>query len=792
MISDFKFALRQLRKSPSFTLIAILTLALGIGLNTSMFTALQALLMRQLPYPHADRLVQVFRTSPHSQRWPHSPANFIEQRENNNVFESMAALVSKPLSLAEPGQSAERVHGMFASAELFAQLGVSPALGRAFTPEEDHPGKDQVAVLSHDFWLRRFGGDASVIGRTVRLEGQPVVVIGIMPARFNDTLLFGPVDLWQPIAFTDGQRQDRWGNYLKSFALLKPGISPAQAQTAMDVIAASQAHDHPDTNSGIGLRIVPLAESIDPRGRAMIWLTMALAGCVLLIACANIANLQFARIARRTHELAIRGALGASRRRLLRQLLTESILLAILGGGFGLIAASWGNDFLSRQIVIGDENLLALTLNFRVFGFALAASLLAGLTTGLLPAWLASRANVNSALKLGPSRTTDSRSQHRLQHALIVAEVALALMLLSAAGLVVRGLHQLTFQNPGWQVEGLTTGYLSLPQNKYPDDATRRAFSERLQQKLAALPGVQQAVLAWSLPVTGFSVSGDFKADGHQWPQGQEPIRFVNGVTPGYFAALHMQLVSGRDFAPTDTAGSLPVVVINQTMARALWPGESPLGKRIDDQQVIGVVNDVQFPANPTKPDTNFQTYLPIAQGSRAYFAIALRGVVSAQTLRATVATLDADLPVNEPGTAAATVERTLSNVAIAGRMLGSFAVLGLLLASLGIYGVLAGFVVQRTSEIGLRIALGAQLQEVLRLVIGQGLRLTLIGTGIGLLGAFALSRLVRSLAPGLDPNPPLVIFLASGTLVLVALLACYLPARRATKVDPMVALRAE
>lgn len=793
MFQDLRFGLRMLVKKPGFTLIAVFTMALGIGANTSMFTAVQATLLRELPYPDAVSLVRVYRTSPQSRSWPHSPANFLDQQAQNNVFERMAALNPRPFTLAEPGQPAERVRGLQASIELFPLLGIQPMLGRTFTVDEDRPGRDNVVILSHGFWLRRFAGDPNILGRLLRLDGEPVMVIGVMSAGFHDRRVGGAVDVWRPLVFTDTQRQKRDDNWLLSIARLKPGVSLTQAQAEMDSLATKLGQAYPESNSEVGLRLVPLAESGNENGRRVIWLTMSLAGFVLLIACANLSNLQLARMTMRAREFAIRSALGARRGRLLRQLLTESLLLAVLGGLLGLLLAKWGNELLSRQIFNDDEIGMALRLNLKVLGFAFAASTLAGLVFGLVPAWLASRTDVNSVLKQGSRGTTGDRSQHRLRHALVVAEVALALVLLAGAGLVVRGLQRFTVRDPGWQADGLMLGYLSLPDSKYGSSDSRRAFAERLQEKLSALPGSERVALAFSLPVEDFSVTESFAIAGQpDPPRGHEPLRFINRVTPGYFDTLGMKLVTGRDFTAADTSNRPPITIINETMARTFWPGESPIGKRIGNEEIVGVVSDVRFPANLDEPDTRFQTYRPFAQEPQHGLAIALRGNITAETLRQVVAEMDSDQSINELGSARAAIARRLDNYAVLGWLLSSFAVLGLLLAALGLYGVIAGFVSQRINEIGVRMALGAQPRDVLWLVVGKGLRLTLFGVGLGFIGAFVLARLLVAIAPGLESNDPLAIVFAAGLLTAVAALACWIPARRAARVDPMIALRHE
>jgi predicted permease len=789
---DVRFGLRMLRKNPGFTVVAVLTLALGIGVNTSMFSALQAILARPLPYPDAGNLVQVFQTSPHSQRQPrHSVANFLDYQAQNPDFEFTAALDGKPFNVSEPGQPAERVRGLQVTADLFPLLGIQPALGRMFTADEDRPGRNNVVILDYGFWQRRFAGDTNIIGRVIRLDGESVTVVGVMPARFHDIMLMGPAYLWQPIAFTDDQRNDRGNTFLHCIARLKPGLSLEQAQAGTDIQAARLGHDYPE-NSAEGLLLVPLAEaSLTPQARKIIWSTMALAGFVLLIACANLANLQFARTAMRGREFAVRGALGAPRGRVLRQLLSESLLLAFLGGLLGLVLTYWGNKLLGRQLVVDAETVLNLPLNLRVLSFALAASTASGLAFGLVPAWLASRNDVNDALKQGSRGTTGDRSQHRMQHSLVVVEVALAMVLLAAAGLVVDGLRNIAALEPGWQVDRVTVGYLTLPERKYGDGNSLGLFANRLEENLAALPGVERAALGWSLPVRGFNNTASLDIDGRpESRKGFTPIRFVNGITPGYFSTLGIQLLAGRDFTTFDTTNRPAVVIINKAMARVFWPDKSPIGQRIDGEEIVGIVSNVRFPANPGEMETPYQTYRPFAQAPQGSLAVAIRGNVSAETLRRTVAELDSDQPVGDPGPARAEVRKTLDDWAVGGGLLSIFALLGLSLAGLGIYGVISGFVVRRTGEIGVRMALGAQLRDVLCLVIGKGLRLAVVGTAIGLLGAFWVTRLLASVLPVLPATDPLVILFVAAILLTIAIVACWVPARRAAKVDPMVALR--
>ena len=794
LVQDVRFGARQLRKNPGFTTIAVLTLALGIGVNTSMFSALQALINRPLVYPDPERLVQVFQSSPHAPREPHhSVPNFLDYEARSSAFEYVAAYNDKPFNLAEPDQPAERVPGSQVTASFFPLLGIQPTLGRTFTPDEDQPGRNAVVILENGFWLRRFAGDTNIVGRVLRLDGESVTVVGVMPPRFHDIMFMGPTSLWRPIAFTVQQRTERGNQFLKCIARIKTGLTLQQAQVATDVLAAQQRLEYRD-DSPDALRIVPLAESsLPPQARQIVWSITALASFVLLIACANLANLQFAQTARRGRELAIRGALGGPRSRLLRQLITESLLLAALGGVLGLGFTLVCNALLARQFVVDGETVLNLPLNIKVIAFALIASCISGLAFGLAPAWLASRVDVNEALKKGARGATGDRSQLRLQHGLIVAEVALAMVLLAGAGQVVDGFKKFAKLDPGWRVDGMSLGYLTLPERKYGSDEALRTFVDRLQEKLLSLPGVERAAVCWTLPVRQFNVNTSFNIDGRPEPSKQFPQNCsLNGITPSYFKTLGMQLLEGRDFSVADTTNRPPVIIINAAMARSFWPGESPIGKRIDGGEIVGVVNDVRFPANPAEMGSPNQAYRPFAQAPRGTISVAVRGELPAKTLRQAVADVDPDQPVGNPGSARADVGRSLENWELGGRLLSLFALLGVSLAALGIYGVISGLVVRRTSEIGLRMALGAQIRDVLWLVIGNGLRLSIFGTVIGLVGAFWIARLLISLLPELPKGDPLVIALVAAALLVITLLSCWLPASRAARVDPNTALRSE
>jgi predicted permease len=514
---DVSYSLRMLLKHKGFTLVSVLTLALGIGINTAMFSVLNTFLFGSLPYPQSDRLVRVWRTSPHSQSWPHSAGNFFDQRDQNSVFEKMAAYNFTTRNLTEPGQTAERLRSLAATSDFFPMLGVAPAYGRLFKPEEFEPAADNVIVLTDGFWTRRFGSDPNVVGRRLQLDGKTVEIVGVMPPGFEHPILWGPLDIWQPMSFTPERKTNRGTNYLSSFGRLKPGVSVAQAEQSMITLVANIGKQN-SSNEAESVRLEPLQRSMsDSIGRTVMWFTFGLAGFVLLIACANLANLQLVRTATRSRELAVRAALGASRWRLLRHSFTESILVALIGGVISLLVALAAVRFISVRL-FADLPGASVQLDYKVFGFALLCSLLTGVLFGTVPAWLASRADVNLALRENSRGSTAGRSQHRLRHTLIVGEVAFAMVLLAAAGLFLRGLQRFINTDPGWQVDGLVTAQMSLRGEKYENDKQRVVFLTELENRLRALPGVEHAAIGGSHPVFGFNSSSSFLVEGRPEP----------------------------------------------------------------------------------------------------------------------------------------------------------------------------------------------------------------------------------------------------------------------------------
>src|SRR5262245_246080 len=806
MLQDLRYGIRMLFKNKGFTAVAVLTLALGIGANTAMFSVLNTYLFRALPYPNSENLVCVYRTSIHSQYWPHSPGNFFDFREKNNVFDKMVAYNGISPNLANPGEPAERLRGYATSADFFPALGVQPSLGRVFTPEEHESGADRVVVLSDRFWWSRFGGDPNILGRTLRMDGQDVKVIGVMPPGFDHPLLWGTVDVWRPLAFNAEGRRWRRGapNYLRSFALLKPGVTIEQADQAMKMLVVNLAKERGVQGDNESLRLEALQRSMsDTVMRNVMWFTFGLDGFVLLIGCANLANLQLARTAARTREFSVRAALGAGRFRLLRQSFIESMIIALIGGALSFMLAIWGTGFISRSL-FNELPGAKVSLDFKVFGFALLCSVLTGMLFGTVPAWLASRTDVKQVLRESARGSSAGRSHQRLRSALIVGEVAFALILLTGAGLFLRGLHRFLNIDPGWRVDGLVTANISLQGEKYAKDDQKRAFHQRLEERLAALPGVQQVTLCQSQPVWGIYSSDSFRIEGQPVPQpGQWPEIYMEPVSTKYFETLGIKLLEGRLFPSADTAETPRVVIINETTARRFWPNESAIGKRIGNGsnppnwwEVVGVVTDLRFPGDLDDPYTRYQSYRPLAQDPWGFNHIMLRTSASpeaiASGIRNAVAEVDPAVPAHQIRTARSLVVQSLGNVSLLGTLLGAFAAFGLALAAIGIYGVISYSVVQRTGEIGIRMALGAQTRDVLRLVMGKGARLILLGALLGFGGAFAVARFLASAIPTLPTRDPLAMGGVTFILIIVALMACFLPARRTAKVDPMVALRHE
>ena len=798
---DVRYSLRMLLKQKGFTIVSVLTLALGIGINTAMFSVLNTFIFGALPYPQPDRLVNVFRTSQFSDSWPFPPPDFFDQQAQNTVFEKMAAYNYVSRNLTGPGQTAERLLSLAGTADFFPLLGVPPARGRVFKPEEFEPGADNVIVLTDRFWTRRFGSDPNIVGRTIQLDGKTVEIVGVMPPGFDHPILWGPIDIWQPLAFTPKVKADRGTAFLSSFGRLKPGVSIQQAEQSMVTLAANIRRQN-SLNVAESIRLEPLYRSMsDSIGRTVMWFTFGLGGFVLLIACANLASLQLVRTAARSRELAVRAALGSGRWRLLRGSLIESILVALIGGAISLIVALGAVRFISMRMFPNLPG-AQVQLDYKVFGFALLISLVTGVLFGTIPAWLASRTDVNQALRENSRGSTSGRSQQRLRQVLIVGEVAFAMVLLAAAGLFLRGLQRFINKDPGWQVDGLVTAQMALQGAKYEDEKPRVVFLDQLEERLRTLPEVQHVAFAVSQPVFAFNSSFPFLIEGQPEPPPEKiPTTFIEPVSGDYFQTLGARVLQGRTFNTSDTADHPKVMIINEALARSFWPNESPIGKRLinagperTQYEVVGVVNDMSFPGVLGKPDTKFATFVPVTQAAPDYVTLLLRTSSKSDTiansLRSAVAGLDPEQPVYRIRTARSAVDAGVGHVSLLGSLLGAFATIGVILAVIGIYGVVSYTVVQRTGELGIRMALGAQTGEVMWFVLRKGAVLVLIGVFLGAIGAYGVSKLLISIIPSLPTRDPLMLLFSALLLMAVALVACYIPARRATRGNPLGALK--
>jgi predicted permease len=799
-MQDLRHGVRGLRKTPRFAIAALLTVVLGVGANATIFSVLNPLLFKPLPYPEPDRIVHVFRTSPQSDRWPHAPGNYLDHRDRNTVFEHLAAMTWRDASLADPDQPAERLLAIRASGNFFAVLGGAPLLGRVFEPSDDSAGAAPVVVLSHRLWQRRFAGDRSVIGRSIRLDGQETTVIGVMPEDYEYPLFWGAIEIWRPLALSAEERTIRTSNYLREFGRLKPGVTPEQADSTVRTLGRQVLNEHPELDQREGLRVEALSIA-SPSQRRISAFGFGLAFLVLLIACVNLANLQMARTATRAREFAIRGAIGGGKGRLMRQSLTESLLVSVLGGALAIPLSYWCTQLIATR-QFADLPGVRITLDPVTLAFAFGCALLTGVIFGVVPAWLASRTDVNDVLKQTTQSTASSRTPQRLRQALIVAEIAFALVTLAGSASLIRGLQRLTDIDPGWRADGVISARVTLAGPRYASPRARAEFYNALEARVRALPGVTSAALATSgVPVGPFNTSSSVLAEGAS----DVVLAYGETVTPEYFDTLGIALRRGRVFTSGDRFGQTRVTIINETMARRLWPNQDPIGKRLGAdgdnpnwREVVGVVADVTYPsfASTSPIDTDMQAFQPLAQNVSGAVSIILRTADQADAiapgLAREVAALDRDLPVYNVMTARASELRSTAGLRLMSNVLGAFALLGLVLAGVGIFGVVSYSTAQRAGELGMRMALGARQSVVLWLVLKQGVGLTLVGAIAGLAGGLALARVLSSMMPNL-PAPELSIILAVfACMVAVALAAFSIPAWKASKTNPMLVLRHE
>ena len=806
LVRDGRFALRTMARKPAFTAMAVIIIALGVGANTAVFSLVRAVMLRPLPFASPDRLVMVWEDASfvNFPKNTPAPANFVDWKDRNEVFEDMAAVRIRDFNLTGDGEP-EKVYGYGVTANFFSVLGVAPVIGRTIAPEDDRPEANKVAVISYPLWQSRYGGDPGIIGRDILLDDQKHSVIGVMPRGFQ--FLDPDVRIWVPAAFTPRQLASRGSHYLQVVARLKPAVTIERANNDIKAITAQIARDNPDQAGKLDAYVVSLSEELSGETRQPLIVLLVAVAFVLLIASANLANLLLSRALGRSKEVAVRTALGASRGRLVRQLLTESVLLSLTGGVAGVLVAIWSFEFLGQLIPPGLRLFVDLRIDATVLIFTLALSVITGIVFGLAPALQSLSIDLNEALKQGGGRTSLSAGHRRLQNAMIIGEVALAMVLLVGAGLLIKTFSRLSDQYSTLRAESVLALRTQLPESRYQQPSRRFAFYKQVLERVNALPGVVSAAYTTSVPLDWRGGTNGISIEGRSVERGVMYDANHRQISDDYFKTIGIALVQGRTFNEGDTEQSIPVAIINKTMAREFWPGEDPIGKRFKPSspdspdpwiQIVGVVADLkQMGAEkPAKPEM----YMPYQQvADQPWYAprdLVIRASVPPTSLVSAVISkvheLDPDQPVSKIRTMREVLGQEFGQRQTGTTLLGVFAGLAMLLAAIGLYGVLSYFVTQRIPEFGVRIALGAQRRDILMLVLKRGMGLALVGLGIGLAASFALTRLMRSLLFEVSASDPMVFGVIAALLLSVAFAACVIPARRATKVDPMIALRYE
>jgi putative ABC transport system permease protein len=815
LLKDIRYGVRGLLKRPGFTVVAIITLALGIGANTAIFSVVNAVVLRPLPYAEPSRLMMLWETMPGSDQRSVAPGNFVDWHGRNRTFEDMAAMFFGNFNLTSDGEP-DRIDGTTITSNLMSVLGVSAQLGRTFQAEDDEHQDRNVVLLSDGLWKRRFGGDPNVIGRAITIDETPHIIVGVMRRGFqfpahSDLWVLGrnrsavPMSLISQLPSNDWANE-RDGHFIRVIGRLKPGVTISQAQSDIAAITRRLEQDYPKTNAGLGSNVVPLHTQIVGDVGSMLFILLGAVGFVLLIACTNVANLMLARAGQRDREIAIRAAVGASRLRLIRQLLTESVLLSVIGGLAGLLVSLWAVAVFIKLSPGDIPRINEASVDLRLLGFTLLVSLVTGLAFGLLPAFHATRTNLNTSLKEGSTKATEGRQRRGARNILVVSEIALAQVLLLGAALLAISYLRVTEINPGFNPDRVLTAKIAPSNKKYPDAKSRSTFYSTVLERLQSLPGVESAGMVMNLPLTGSSMNRGFRAEGRPEPKADENVAMdFQIVSPNYFSTLEIPIKRGRALAETDTETSEPVIVINETMARQYWPNEDPVGKRLaigESSQdrgwrtIVGVVSDnrhasLSEPAVPT-------SFIPYRQDLESWprMGFVIKGRTDAASLTSAVRRELADIDRAQPVYAIEPMENLL-HTSVAQRrfvmlLLGSLSVIALTLAMVGIYGVISFSVSERTQEIGIRMALGARAGDVLRMVLSQGMRVAVVGIFIGVGAAFALTRLLASMLFQVSATDARTFSIVAALLGVVAFLACYIPARRATKVDPLVALRYE
>lgn len=809
LLQDVKYGFRLLRKNPAFTAAAGIVLALGIGANTAIFTVVNAVLLRPLPFPDAGRLVQIWHVPP-AKSFPGmtefsvSAANYLDWKARNHSFQQMAIYTFNGFTLSGKGQP-ETVTSGAVAADFFPVFQVQPKLGRVFSPDEDKPGHDKVVILSYPFWQSHFGSDPKVIGQSISLDGHACSIVGVMGPEFRRP---GSVQIWTPLAMTDKERAVRGEHHYLVIGRLKPNVALAQAQTELDTISHNLEQQYPEDDKGWGAIAVPLRDEMVGDMRPALLVLIGAVALVLLIACANVANLVLAKTLVRHKEIAIRTALGASRGRVLQQMLSETVLLSIFGGAIGLYLAHFGVNLIVHFFGNDLPRGLQINVDSWVLVFTLGASVLAGILAGTAPAWRFTKINVNDALKQGLGRGSADSGGNRTRSALLVTEVALSLMLLIAAGLMIRSLWALESVNPGFDAHNVLTMDLGIPQNKFDSLSRENEFFTEVLQRVRSLPGVDSAGMINSLPMTGGS-NQPIAIEGRPAAMmSDQPEVAVRLISPGYMRAMHIPVAQGRDLNDADAPDRPATILISESMARQFWPNESPLGKRLTltffpgvVHEIVGVVGDVKKGLNVDEPSATLympfsQLSIPKADWNSFPMFLVVRTTSQPTSLVSAVTNavhqLDQEIPIHDIVTMDDFLVQSVSQQRFSMLLLASFAGLALLLAAIGIYSVLSYVVKRRTREIGVRIALGAETRDIIAMVLREGMRPAASGMLIGLIGAFIFARFMHHVIYGVRPADPLTFVAVCLLLGTIALIACIVPAYRATQVEPMKALREE
>ncbi len=804
-MKDLSYALRTLLKSPGFTVISLLTLALGIGVNSSMFSLMNTLMFATAPFPRPQSIIALNGQTPDAEFINFSAPEIEELRSHaSGAFTALAPLSQNLETVSLPDQLPEQVQGTAAAADLFTVLETPPLLGRVFTADECVAGRDTVLLLTEEMWRTRFAAKPDVLGQTLRISGRVYTIIGVLPKAYSAPFIFGEGQYFRPLVFSKEQQEGRERREAGLLLRLAPGISRPQALASLAPVAARWVKDNPRLYPNYHFRAQLAGRVGGSANVAIIVLQLGLAAAILALACANLANLQMARAASRLRDLAIRSALGATRWMLIRQQVTESLLLSVTGGVFGLLVAQWCNDIIGRNIRLGLNSTLVMSIDGRVLGFTAAVSILAGLGFGLIPAWLASRTGLNESLKQQARGSSGGKRQSWVRSILVVGQVALSLTLLSVAGMMIQGLNRTLTSRPRWDSESILTANVQIDERIYETVEKRRAFHDALSARLAAIPGIQASTIANRFPIAVGGSGNDVLIDGQDATGNNFPKSFGYLVTPGFFKTLGIRLLEGRTFPDSVSFTSVEQAVVNESLARHFWPAGGAIGRRLGVRggdgkvvwrEIIGVVADAEDPIAFAEPTTRMQYYTTMTHAPWSWFQIAVRGPNPsrfANDLRRAVADVSPDVAARFVWTVQDMRDRFLHNVVVINGVLLAFALLGLALASIGLYGIVSNNVSQRTSEFGIRIALGARPADVLRIVLRQSLWLTLVGLLLGAIGSNLLGAALRPSLGLIIAQNYSILVATTAAIFVVAVVATLIPARRATRVDPIVALRVE